>query len=195
METKAIFGIGSAFFTLAGLIPYFIYIHKKEIYPHNLSWLGWAFITFIGGIAMLVDGGEWSVVIVFANTLSCLIVVFYSIYKKVGVWSTNKFDYVFFGLGTLGVILWQIFDMPIMAIVCVVLADFSFGIPTIIKIYKNPKSEKYLAWLSCSVAGLLSLFAVKSFVLSEFLYPLYLFIFDTIILLIILILRNKKTRF
>jgi hypothetical protein len=192
MEIKAIFGIGSAFFTLAGLIPYFIFIHKKEIYPHNLSWLGWAFITFIGGIAMLVDGGEWSVVIVFANTLSCLIVVFYSIYKKVGVWSTNKYDYLFFGLGILGVILWQTFNMPIIAIVCVVLADLLFGIPTIIKAYKYPKSEKYLAWLSSSIAGLLSLFAVKSFLLSEFLYPLYLFIFDMTILSIILLLTIKE---
>jgi hypothetical protein len=195
MEIKAIFGIGSAFFTLAGLIPYFIYIHKKQIYPHNLSWLGWAFITFIGGIAMLADKGEWSVVIVFANTLSCLIVVFYSIYKKVGVWSTNKYDYIFFGLGIFGVILWQTLNMPIIAIFCVVVADLLFGIPTIIKTYKYPKSEKYLAWLSCSIAGLLSLFAVKSFLLSEFLYPLYLFMFDTIVLSVILILKIKEKIF
>lgn len=191
MEIKAVFGILSAVFTFLGLVPYFLNIHKREIYPHNLSWLGWAFITFVGAIAMLSDGGEWSVVILLANTVSCLFVVFYSIHKKVGVWSTNKFDFIFFGLGILGVILWQIFDAPLVAIICAVLADLSFGIPTIIKTYKNPKSEKYLAWLACSFAGLLSLFAVKSFALSEFLYPLYLFIFDTTILFLIIIFRNK----
>lgn len=188
---KAILGILSAVFTFGGLVPYFLNIHKKEIYPHNLSWIGWFFITFIGGVAMLYDGGGWSSVIIFANSLSCLIVVIYSIYKKVGVWSTTSFDYIFFILGILGIILWQTFNMPIIAIVCTVVADLSFGIPTIIKTYKNPKSEIYIAWLSCSLAGLLSLFAVKNFSLSEFLYPLYLFIFDTSILLIIL-LKNKK---
>jgi hypothetical protein len=191
MEIKAIFGILSAIFTFGGLVPYFLNIHKKEIYPHNLSWIGWFFITFVGGVAMLYDGGGWSSIIIFANSLSCLIVVIYSIYKKVGVWSTTSFDYIFFILGILGVILWQTFNMPIIAIACAVIADLAFGIPTIIKTYKNPKSETYIAWLSCSLAGLLSLFAIKSFSLSLFLYPLYLFIFDTTILLIIL-LKNKK---
>lgn len=192
MEMKALFGILSAFFTFAGLVPYFLEIHKREIYPHNLSWLGWFFITFIGAVAMLKDGGEWSVVIIFANSLSCLLVVLYSIYKKVGIWSTTIFDYIFFGLGILGIILWQTFDMPIIAIICAIIADLSFGIPTIIKAYKSPKSELPIAWLSCSIAGLLSLFAVRSFALSEFLYPLYIFIFDTTILLIILIFKSKK---
>ena len=192
MELKATFGILSAFFTFAGLIPYFLEIHKRKIYPHNLSWLGWAFITFIGAIAMLSDGGTWSVVILFANSLSCILVVLYSIYKKVGVWSTTIYDYIFFGLGIFGIVLWQTFNLPIMAILCAVLADLFFGIPTIIKAYKNPKSETYLAWLFCSIAGLLSLFAVRSYVLVEFLYPLYLFIFDTLILLIIIINRSVK---
>lgn len=192
MEIKATFGVLSAFFTFAGLIPYFLEIHKKEIYPHNLSWLGWAFITSTGAIAMLSEGFSWSVIILFANSLSCLIVVFYSIYKKVGVWSTTIYDYIFFGLGIFGIILWQTFNMPIIAILCAVLADLFFGIPTIIKAYKNPKSETYLAWLLCSIAGLLSLFAVQSYVITQFLYPLYLFIFDTVIFLIVIIFRNKK---
>jgi hypothetical protein len=176
------------------LIPYFINIHKKGIYPHNLSWLGWFFITFVGALAMLADGGGWSVVIIFANSLSCLLVVGYSIYKKVGVWSTTVYDYVFFGLGILGIILWQTFDFPLVAIICSVLADLSFGIPTIVKAYKNPKSELPIAWLSCSIAGLLSLFAVSGFALSEFLYPLYLFVFDTTVLLILLIFKNNAEK-
>lgn len=79
MEMKALFGILSAIFTFVGLVPYFINIHKREIYPHNLSWIGWSLITFIGAVAMLVDGGQWSVVILFANSLSCIFVVLYSV--------------------------------------------------------------------------------------------------------------------
>lgn len=191
MEYKAIFGILSAFFTFAGLVPYFLNINKREIYPHNLSWLGWFFITFIGAMAMLKDGGEWSVVIIFANSLSCLLIVIYSIYKKVGVWSTTVYDYMFFGLGILGIILWQTFSLPILAIICSIVADLSFGIPTIIKAYKNPKSELPIAWLSCSIAGLLSLFAVKNLAIGQFLYPLYLFLYDTIVFLTLIIFKNK----
>lgn len=193
MEIKAVFGILSAVFTLGGVVPYFININKRKIHPHNLSWLGWFFITLIGGLAMLDDnGGQWSSIIIFTNSLSCLIIIFYSIYKKVGVWSTTAYDYLFFIAGILGIILWQIFDAPLIAIIFAVFADLSFGIPTIIKTYKNPKSEICLSWLSSSIAGLLSLFAVKSFMLSGFLYPLYLFLFDVTILFIILTIKNEK---
>ena len=195
MEIKIIFGISSVVFTFLGLVPYFFDIKKKEIHPHNLSWLGWAFITFIGGVAMLSDGSIWSALILFANTLSCIIVVIFSLYQKIGIWSSSKYDILFFGLGILGVVLWQSFDMPIIAIVCAVVADLSFGIPTIIKTYKNPKSEKYLAWFFASMAGLLSLFAVSDLALSGFLYPLYLFLFDTTILIIIWTFRNKTASF
>ena len=191
MTIKAIFGILSASFTFAGLIPYFWNIHKREIYPHNLSWLGWAFITFIGGVAMLADGGGWSVAIIFANSLSCILVVVYSVFKKIGVWQTTVYDYLFFILGIAGVILWQTMNIPLLAIICAIIADFAFGIPTIIKTYKNPKSEIYLAWLACSISGLLSLFAINTFKITEFLYPLYLFMFDTTVLMIVLLSKKK----
>ena len=187
MELKFVFGILSTIFTFAGLIPYFLNVNKRIIYPHNLSWLGWSFITLVGALAMLSGGSKWAVLILFANSLSCIAVVLFSIYKKVGVWSVTKYDYLFFGLGIIGIILWQIFSIPLLAILCCVIADLCFGIPTIIKAYKNPKSENYLAWLSCSLAGLFSIFALNNFQITESIYPLYLFSFDTIVLLIILI--------
>lgn len=192
MELKFIFGILSSIFTFTGLIPYFLNVNKRIIYPHNLSWLGWAFITMIGALAMLSSGSKWAVLILFANSLSCVVVVLFSIYKKVGVWSTTKYDYLFFILGIIGIILWQLFSIPLLAILCCVIADLCFGIPTIIKVYRNPKSENYLAWLSCFLAGLFSIFALKDFQITESLYPFYLFIFDTIVLLIILIKKFRS---
>jgi hypothetical protein len=193
MEIKFVFGLLSTFFVFAGLIPYFLNINKRIIYPHNLSWLGWAFITFIGAMAMISAGGKWAVLILFANFLSCIIVVLFSIYKKVGIWSTTPYDYLFFGLGIIGIVLWQVFDIPLLALICCVIADLCFGIPTIIKAYKNPKTENSLAWFSSSLSGLLSIFALNSFLISEAIYPVYLFIFDLTILSIVLL--RKKNNF
>jgi hypothetical protein len=193
MDIKFVFGILSAGLTFVGLVPYFINVHKREIYPHNLSWIGWAFITFVGGLAMISNGFTWAAMIVFANSISCLAVVFYSLYKKVGVWSTTYFDYLFFISGIIGVILWQTFDAPILAIVFAVIADLSFGIPTLIKVYNNPKTENYFAWMFCSLSGLSSLFSLNTFSVTEFLYPLYLFIFDSIILFFLLKNKLKNT--
>ena len=102
IEVKALFGILSSFFIIIGGIPYIKDIHQGKAHPHVLSWLGWAFITALGGAAMLAEGSTWAVAILFANTLLCLSIAGYSIVKKVGVWSTGIYDYVFFGLGILG---------------------------------------------------------------------------------------------
>ncbi len=192
MEIKAIFGILSSIFVLIGAFPYIRDIYKKKAHPHVLSWIGWAFITALGAFAMLADGSTWAVAILFANTATCLIIAGYSVIRKVGVWSTTKMDFVFFGLGILGLILWQTLNLPILALICAIVADFSFGLPTIIKAYKDPGSETYFVWFTAAISGLLSLFAVQSFAFSEAAYPLYLFIYDSTVLLLVLKVIRKK---
>ncbi len=191
---KAIFGSLSSFFVLLGGIPYLKDIHQRKVRPHVLSWLGWAFITALGGSAMLAEGSTWAVAILFANTLLCLCIAGYSVYRRVGVWSTGIYDYVFFGLGILGLILWQVLDMPVIALVCAIVADLSFGLPTIIKTFKDPSTETPFVWLTATISGLLSLFAVQSFAFHEVAYPLYLFIYDSTVLILVLKIVAKRKK-
>jgi len=192
MEIKAIFGILSFVVLIIGGVPYLIDIHKKKVHPHILSWMGWSFITALGGSAMLASGSQWVVALLFANTILCFTIAGYSIIRKVGVWSTSIYDFLFFGLGILGLILWQVTGSPIIALVLAIIADLSFGLPTIIKTYKNPESETYFAWLASTTSGLLSLFAIENFNFSEVAYPAYLFIFDMIVLFLVLKVIKKK---
>lgn len=195
IEAKALFGILSSFFVLIGGIPYLKDIHQRKAHPHVLSWLGWAFITALGASAMLAEGSTWVVAILFANTLLCLSIAGYSIIQKVGVWSTGIYDFIFFGLGIIGLVLWQVLDMPIIALVCAIMADLSFGLPTIIKTYKDPSTETPFVWATATISGLLSLFAVQNFAFHEVAYPLYLFIYDTLVLLFVLrIIYQPKNR-
>ncbi len=194
-EIKAIFGILSSLVVVIGGIPYLVDIHKKRVHPHVLSWIGWAFITALGASAMLAEGSTWAVAILLANTLLCVSISVYAVIKKVGVWSTGIHDFIFFGLGILGLVLWQTLDLPILAIVCAILADLFFGLPTIIKTFKDPASETIFVWLTASVSGLLSLFAVRNFMFAEAGYPLYLLIYDTIMLLLVLrVISSRKVR-
>lgn len=192
MEIKAIFGILSSIFVLVGVLPYIKDIHKGDVRPHVLSWFGWAFITIIGAFAMLAEGSQWAVAILFANATSSLIIAVYAIIRKVGVWSTTIYDYALFGLGILGIVLWQTLHLPILALICVIIADFCFGLPTIFKTWKDPSSETYFVWMTAALSGLLSLFALKDFTFSESAYPLYLFIFDTVVLLLVLKIIKRK---
>lgn len=192
MEMKALFGILSSIVVLIGGFPYIKDIYKRQAHPHVLSWLGWGFITSLGAFAMLASGSKWVVAILFANSLLCFIIVIFSLIRKVAILSTSKFDYVFFGLGILGLVLWQTLNMPIFAIICAILADFSFGLPNIIKIYKKPNSETRFIWFAAALSGLLSMFAIQNFTFSESAYPIYLFMYDTIVLFLVLNIIRKK---
>ena len=191
MELKAIFGTLSSIFTILGAIFYLRSIYRKEINPHILSWIGWAFITSIGATAMLDSGSTWSTLFIFSNSLSCISVAIYSIYKRVGIWSTTVYDYMFFGLGILGIILWQIFDAPLVAIILSVLADLFFAIPTVLKTYKNPKSESIKSWVPYCIAGVFGLLAMETFLPTEVLYPFYIFTLNFMVLGIILFKGNR----
>lgn len=193
--SKAAFGIASSIFVLLGGLPYLNDIHKKRANPHVLSWLGWAFITALGAFAMLAEGSVWAVAILFANTALCLLIAVYSIIRKVGVWSTGKQDFIFFGIGILGLILWQVLDMPILALICAIIADFCFGAPTIIKTFKDPSTETPFVWATATISGFLSLFALQNLSFHEVAYPLYLFIFDGVVLILALgFITNGKAR-
>jgi hypothetical protein len=82
--------------------------------------------------------------------------------------------------------------MPTIALVCAILADFAFGIPTIIKAFKKPESETVFPWLMATFSGFFSLFAIEVFAFHEVAYPLYLFIFDTTVLLLVAKIIKKE---
>lgn len=188
-----IFGILSAIAILIGAGPYLKDIYNKKVQPHVLSWLGWAFITGLGASAMYAEGSTWLALIVAANTLTCLTIALFSIVRKVGIFQTSKWDWIFFGLGMFGLFLWITLDMPVLALVCAILADFCFGVPTVIKTYKEPSSETPFAWIMATTSGFLSLFAIQTFTFTEVAYPIYLFLFDSLVLLLVLkIIRKSK---
>jgi hypothetical protein len=184
---RAIFGILSSLAVVAGSIPYLRDIHFKKVRPHLLSWLGWGFVTALGACAMLASGSTWTVAILFSNTLLCLLIVLYSVMRRVGVWSTGWYDFAFFGIGLLGLILWQVLDLPIVALICSIVADFAFGLPTIIKTYKEPESETPYVWLFAVISAVFSIAAIEKFVFTDAAFPIYLLFFDSTVLLFVVI--------
>jgi len=186
MLSHALFGIASSVFVLVGGIPYLIDIHKERVHPHVLSWLGWAFLTALGASAMMADGATWAATILWANTILTVSISVYALIRNVSVWATGFYDVVFFTLGIIGLVLWQVLDMPVIALVSAILADLFFGLPTIIKTYKDPSTETPFVWVMSTISGILAIFAVKAITFNELAYPFYLLLYDGIVLLLVL---------
>lgn len=194
MTEKAILGIIASILILVGALPYIRDITQKSVKPHVLSWLGWGCITALGASAMVAEGSTWVALIVFANTISCFFIVLLSILNRVGVWQTTLFDWLFFGMGLIGILLWQTLHMPLLALVCAIIADLAFGIPTIIKTYQDPDSETPFVWIMATVSGVLSMFTISVWAFYEVAYPLYLLLFDSLVVLLVLKVIKKPVR-
>lgn len=190
MNIPAVLGILSSAIVIVGGIPYLKDIHNKKVHPHILSWLGWGGITALGGAAMLAEGSGWITALLFGNTVLCLSIALFAIFKKVGIWSTTIYDYVFFMLGIIGLILWQTLHLPIIALICAIAADLFFGIPTVIKTYKDPSTETPAVWFMSMLSELLALAALQHITFSELAYPIYLLLYDTTLL--VLVLKREK---
>lgn len=191
MNTVVIFGALSTIFILVGALPYIRDVINKDAHPHVLSWLGWGCITLLGASAMYADGSTWMALIVFANTIACFSIVLFSIMNKVGVWQTTKYDYFFFFMGMLGLVLWQTLDLAVLALMCAIVADLAFGLPTVFKTYKDPSTETPFVWIMATLSGLFSLFAIETIAFHEVAYPVYLLIFDSVVLLLALKIIKK----
>lgn len=175
---QIIFGILSSAFILVGFLPYLRDINQRKARPHILSWTGWGFVTGLGAVAMFTDTFNLGAIVVAANSVLCFSIAAYSWVKKIGVWKASFLDYWFFIAGIIGLILWQVFDNPDLAITFAVIADLSFGLPTLIKIYKDPSSETVFPWSMAALSGVTSLLAVSYLSYTEVAYPVYLTIYD-----------------
>jgi hypothetical protein len=98
---------------------------------------------------------------------------------------------ILFGLGFVGLFLWQVLDAPLIALVCAIVADFCFGLPTVFKTWQDPKTETPFVWIMATLSGALSLLALRNFTFAESAYPVYLFCFDTLVLLLVLRILKK----
>jgi hypothetical protein len=96
------------------------------------------------------------------------------------------------------VILWIVFNNPVIALVTNLAIDSFAIIPTIKKSYLRPEGEDFWAWFGTGLADSLNMFAVERFSFAVLLYPIYMLVSDLIIIFILLLRKKgiiKNTNF
>jgi hypothetical protein len=74
--------------------------------------------------------------------------------------------------------IWIFTKLPLLNLTIGLIAHLIAGIPTIKKVFLNPKDEDLLFWFFFFAATFLALFKVETRQISSYLYPLYFTIFD-----------------
>ena len=74
----------------------------------------------------------------------------------------------------IGVVLWQLTDNPVLAVLFCIIADLFASLPTLVKAYIDPSSEYPLPYLMSATAMVVTLLTVESWTFTVYGFPLYM---------------------
>ncbi len=179
-----------AFIHLLGISDYIKDTVKGKTKPNRITWLLWAIAPLIGAFASITNGFSLALIPVFSVGLATLLVFIASFSNKNAYWELKKFDYICGLFAILALLLWTITNNPINAIVLAIFSDIFAGIPTLIKIWKSPKTETLSPYITGVIGSITALFAIKLWAFNEIAFPIYLIIIQTLYLTVF-IFRKK----
>ncbi len=184
-DTKALLGIIAGVIAFIAYIVYIISIFKGESKPNRATWWIWSFMGLVIGISYFFSGAENTIWVPLVEFLGPLSIALLSIkYGEGGL--NDRTDIICFSGAVVSIILWVIFNSPLVALVTNLVVDSFALIPTIKKSFLRPEGEDFWAWFGTGVADSLNLFAAERPSFAILLYPVYMLISDLIIIGILL---------
>ena len=189
MAIAALFGILSGIVSVLDPLPYIRDVLRGTTRPHRAAWFIWSALATVALVSQLADGAEWSVVMVAVQAFSTGLVFAFSIRRGVG--GLSPWDITLLTIAMLGVVGWLVSTEPVVATACVVFAD-TIGVCLMLpKTWRDPSSETTSTFALASTAGLLSTLAVAELDLSLLLYPVYFFLANGLIAVVIVTRRRR----
>ena len=189
-DVKSVLGIIAGIIALLAYVVYVVSIFRGKSKPNRVTWLIWAFMGLVLALSYKFSGADNTVWVPYVEFLGPLTIAILSIKYGEGTLENKTDLYCFLG-AVLSIILWIIFDSPVIALVTNLAIDSFAIVPTIKKSYLRPEGEDFWAWFGTGMADTLNMFAVERFTFAILVYPIYMLVSDLIIIFILL-LRKKN---
>jgi len=188
-----IFLILATLITVLAVVPYIIDILKGSTRPNLVSWVTWTLLTGIATVAELSAGEVITSIFTASATLATLLVVIVGLFRKSYVKYT-RFDVICQISALLGIVLWQVFDSPGLAVVASVIIDFIGALPTLRHSYQKPREETWVTFAVSSLGGLFGVLALESYDWVSLPYPVYIVLMNLATAIVILASRTRRLK-
>jgi hypothetical protein len=156
---------------------YLINTVTKKVRPSPLSWIGWAFLMGTSVVSQVyTKGWQWSITSVLCSTAGCLTIGIAALVTR--NYSLHRKDWQYVVWSALCVGIYLLSGNPWMTTGFAVCADAILGVPTVVKAWRDPVSERSAAWVLGVVASTLALIICVGHDWIYVLFPAYLFLFN-----------------
>src|SRR3989338_858108 len=176
-----------------GALSYLIDILKGKAKPNKVTWFVWALAPLIAFWATVQQGVGVQSLFTFMVGFNPLLIFIASFVNKKAYWKITKLDLTCGALAILGLFLWQITDIPNLAIFFGILADGIAAITTVIKSYREPETENPNVFLGSGIAALITLLTIKVWNFEQYAFPAYIFGICALIYVLIKFKLGKRT--
>lgn len=192
-DWRNIVGIGAGIFSLLGFVPYIVTILQGKTSPNRASWSIWASLGIVLAVSNYSAGARETMWLLSAYAICQITIAVLSFQYGEGGW--NAFDRTCLLGAFISIILWQLFNSPLIAITISIAIDSLGALPTIKKSYLQPETEDLFSWIMFWIAGTLNICALAQWSVELTAQPIYLFTFNSIVVTLLLLpkLQNKKS--
>jgi hypothetical protein len=189
---RTIFLVLSATLTILDTIPYITNVLRKNTKPRIVSWFNWSLLAGIAAAAAIADKQYPSAVLSLAATLECMLVVIFGL--KFGDRKFEFIDVVCQAGAILGLILWIVFNSPLVAIVASASIDFIASLPTIKHIWQKPNEETVSLFILSAIGAFFALAATHHPRVSGLVFPIYIVAINLFTSVLFFLSPNRKAK-
>ncbi len=173
---------------MGAVIPYLRDIIKGTTKPNLVSWITWTLITGIATAAEIAAAEYVTAIFTSAAMLETASVVALGLRR--GYVKYTRFDMACQLGAVIGVILWQIFNSPGVAVVASVTIDLIGVLPTLRHSWHKPHEETWSAYMFSGVGGVFAIFALSSYNVVSLTYAVYIVLANVVIAFVIVSRRQ-----
>ncbi len=168
-DIASIAGKLAGIISLSAYIPYIVSILRKETKPNRASWIIWAIVSTIIALSYREAGASYAFLAPVGYVIGSTTVFILSIRYGVGGWT--PFDRKCLIGAAISLVVWQIFDSPMSALLINLFINLLGTLPTARKAWYQPETEDKVFWSLVFLGSIVNLFAVENWTFSMAVYP------------------------
>lgn len=189
MNIKDIFLISSAVFGVMSVIPYCLDIRRGKTRPNLVSWITWTLLTGVATAAEIAAGEYRAAIFTGSATLATTLVVMLGL--RHGYVKYSRFDVICQIGAVAGIIIWQIFDSPLLGVFASIAIDSIGALPTLRHSWIKPFEETWQTYAISVFTASLGIAGIENYNWTNLAYAVYIALACALLTSVILYRRQR----